>query len=315
MLALVWSCEGTNRPLQPKTSSVAAPTGAKATMVNANTVKVTWNSVDQATGYVIYYSSSPGVARGSASKKDVPSSVGAGEVSEQISGLSTGTYYLVVASKDSIGESANTSSEVSVILSAGVATHPGAKWTKNERGPVSAMYVGQESTGDDGTLLGSRSVNKGRLTFKVTVDTTGFREIQWLLFVKAEAGRSETNFQLMVVSANETRLIMQRFDDFTNCSPRSLMGNWGCEEQDHHGDVIFNDVSRVYSFDCSWDGSGSKIAACMVTASDGSIGTVIYQVGMGGAYGALTELDVGTFSISGYPQVPATVTDFRFSVL
>jgi hypothetical protein len=197
----------------------------------------------------------------------------------------------------------------------GVATHAGATWTKSSLGPVAAMDFDNGVAGDDGTLLGSRSVNKCRLTFKTTVNTTGFREIQWLLFLKAESGGAETNFQLMVVSANETRFIMQRFGDFSNCSPRGLNGGrWGCEEQDHHGDIVFNDPSRVYAFDCNWDGSASKQAACVVTSSDNKMSTT-YQVGMGGAYNSLLRLAVGTFSIDGYPDVPSTVTDFRFSVL
>lgn len=320
MVAVAWSCGGVSKSTSPKLSSVAAPTGAKVEMVNSNTIKVTWTAVDKATGYVIYYSTSSGVSRSSATKKDVASSATTGEVSDQLTDLTAGTYYVVVASKDAKGESSTTSSEVSVALTAstsGVPLHTGATWTKSERGPVAAMDFDNGVTGDDGTLLGSRSINKSKLTFKVTVDTTGFREIQWLLFVKAESGGAETNFQLMVVSANETRFILQRFGDFSDCSPRGLNGGrWGCEEQDHHGDVVFNDTSRVYNFDCNWDGTaGSKVATCLVTSSDGSIGTVTYQVGMGGGYNSLLRLAVGTFSIDGYPEVPSTVTDFRFSVM
>ena len=319
MVAFAWSCgSGGKVGTSIKTSSIAAPTGVKAEMVNATTMKVTWTAVTGATGYFIYHATSSGVSRTSATKTDVTPTVTTGEITFEISGLTAGTYYVVMASRDAKGESATLSTpEATVTLTeptSGVPLHIGATWTKSDIGPVAAMDFDNGVTGDDGTVLGSRSINKCKLTFKVTVNTTGFREIQWLLFVKAESGGAETNFQLMVVTANETRFIMQRFGDF-ECSPRGLNGGrWGCEEQDHHGDVVFNDPGRVYDFDCNWDGTGgSKVATCLVTSSDGSIGTVTYQVGMGGNYGTLLRLAVGTFSIDGYPEVPATVTNFRFS--
>lgn len=318
MVAFTWSCGSSGNVV--KISKISAPTGVTATAVNSTTMKVTWTAVSTATGYIVYYSTSAGVTRNSTTKHEMTSSVTTGEVSVEITGLSAGTYYVAVASKDANGESASISTpEATATLTestSGVALHTGATWTKSERGPVSVVWVDQETTGDNGEVIGSRSINKGRLTYKITGINLDYTEThRWSMWLLSDVGGSGTNFQFMAVTNDHTRLIMQRFNDFSACSPRGLAGGrWGCEEQDIHGDLAF-DPSQTYNWDCTWDGTAdSKLVTCNVTTADGSFSTV-YQVGMGGEYGPLTEMGIGTFSIDGYPMVDSIVTDFRFSVL
>jgi hypothetical protein len=328
MAVVAWSCGG-GFSAAPATSNIAAPTGVKAEAVNETTIKVTWIAVDKASGYIIYHSIFSGVANKSTAKLEVTSSATTGEVSGEITDLSAGTYYAVVVSKDANGESAVPSSEVSATLAApipvvapppavatqsGVATHEGARWTRSDAGPTPAIWLNQASAGDTGEALGNRSVNKGRLTFKITGIASNLREAhRWIIWFKSNIG-GESNFQLMVVTSQQTRLITQRFANFTDCRPRSLQGYWGCEEQDINGALAFQ-PDQTYLWDCSWDGTVSpKRVGCTVTTIGGTFSTA-YEIGMGGAYGSLTELAVGSFSLFGYPEVRSTVSDFRFSIM
>ncbi len=196
----------------------------------------------------------------------------------------------------------------------GVALHAGAKWTKSDKGPIPGIWLWQTSAGDNGEALGNRDVNKSRLTFKITGISSELGEAhRWIIWFKSDAG-GENNFQLMVVKSDQTRFIMQRFGDMTDCTPRGLFGYWGCEEQDIHGDLAF-EPGQTYLWDCYWDGTvDPKRVGCDVTTIGGTFSTK-YEVGMGGAYGTLTEMAVGTFENFGYEAVSSTVTDFRFSVL
>jgi hypothetical protein len=319
MVASAWSCGGgSSGTAGPTTSSIAAPTGVKAE-ATGTTLKVTWTAVDKAIGYVIYYATSSGVTNKSTTKLEVTSSATTGEVSGEVTGLSTGTYYAVVVSKDAKGESAVPSTEVSATLStptSGVALHAGAKWTKSDTGPTPWVGIRPETAADNGELLGNRDVHKGRVTFKITGIADDLHEKErWIIWLHTDIGGPGSNFQLMVVASWETRFIMQRFNDTTDCTAGGLSGGrWGCEEQDIHDDLTF-DPNQTYAWDCTWDDSvASKKARCTATTVGGTFSTV-YEVGMGGMYGPLLEADFGTFSIDGYPEVRSTVSDFRFSIM
>ena len=77
---------------------------------------------------------------------------------------------------------------------------------------------------------------------------------------------------------------------------------------------MFMDPNKTFQYECQWNMSDDYRVSCDVTATDGSFSTR-YESSMGGGYGGLKEFKVGTFRIYGYPSVPCTVSDFRFSVM
>lgn len=300
-VAVMTSCGKTESP--PSTPGGLTATGS------SSKIDLAWSSASGATSYKIYYNTTGGVTN-----KD--SSIAENSTSYSHTGLSIGqTYYYRVAAVNGGGES-GLSDETSASVSC-VSTHEGAVWTKSACGPDSAVFIDQGTAGDNGEALGDRSVNKGKLSFKVSniSDSIPFGE-HWNLWFLAHVanGGGESNFQMMVVDSFETRFIQQRFDDFTACSPRGLAGGrWGCEEQDIHGDM-YMDPSRTFQYECQWNQNDDYRVSCDVTATDGSFSTH-YEISMGGGYSSLKEFKVGSFSIYGYGGVDCLVSDFRFSVM
>lgn len=321
MLAVIaditMSCSGggSSAPA-PKVSSLTAPAKIAATTAPLKIV-VSWDAVAGATGYKVYYKTAPGVGTG-----DSNVTVLNGETAwNHTDGLAEGqTYYYRVATIGADGESslsAEISATVTNAINSGCApVHEGAAWTKSDCGPVDVMEVFQGTVGDDGSALGSRSMNKVRIQFKLTeanyTQVMSDSEVYFAWFHAAGYNRNEANWHLIAYSEVWSRLITQRFDDA--CPGNNVAGFANaCEDKYMHNDVVF-DSTKTFAYDCYWDYSGDQTVNCNVSVTDGSFQTTYSGVPMNGPYYELNEFRVGNFSIFGKDTLKARVSDFRFSV-
>lgn len=316
VIAVAFSCSGggSSAPT-PKASSLAAPAGVKTTTAPLKVV-VSWDPVAGATGYKVYYKNSAGV--GSA---DSNVTVNGETAWNHTDGLAEGqAYYYRVSTVGADGESsmsAEVSATVTNALNSGCApVHTGALWTKSDCGPKSDVIIGQGTAGDDGVALGSRPVNKARLTFTLSdVRANGSDvEVYFVWFCGGGcAPGSEANWHLINYSYDYVRLISQRFDGA--CPGNSVAGYGGaCEDTDWNTDMVM-DSSQSYKFDCTWDYEGSQDIECAMSKADGSVNYSTRRVPMHGSYNQLNDLWVGIISYGGKDVMPCTVTNYRFSVL
>ncbi len=189
--------------------------------------------------------------------------------------------------------------------------HAGASWSASLCGPANRIDVDQGTTGDDGSALGTRSIARGRASFKTAGIVNGdFQQGKdtFMVFLYGLTGGSEHNWHVSGWgdgAQTTTRLTAQRFST-GGCSPF-------CERSG--GNVGFNFVARteVFQWICGWE---SSQAWCDVYDGNGAQ-VKAYSVDTVGDIGILNFFSVGQDALHNpsYPSVPLTVYDLRFSVL
>ncbi|MDH4184622.1 MAG: hypothetical protein OEV92_10395 [Nitrospinota bacterium] len=185
-------------------------------------------------------------------------------------------------------------------------------WSYSHCEPTDTVHVDKGTVNANGEALGDRSVDKGRIMFKITgMSNYGIsaKETFGIFFNANGNGGGEVNWQWMSYHVGgddiQSRIIIQRFDG--TCSPKF------CEDSFITDELQFRDPSEVWAFDCLWDGSGGIISCDITKASDKT--TIHGENDPRGAYHSLRYIGVGANAFDGpYPGYNGTVSEFMLAI-
>jgi hypothetical protein len=180
-------------------------------------------------------------------------------------------------------------------------------WTYVDCGASSNKFIDQSTVGASGEALGSRSVQRGKITFSSTGThnwdiAVGTDTFSLLVHAQGHNGH-EVNWHWHSYNLGaviESRLTAQRFDG--TCSGF-------CEDTYITQALQYFSTEEVYDWDCSWDSGGT---ACTISRD----GNLIVQTATvpTGYYGALNYIGVGTGALRGpYPDGKFIISNLRVS--
>lgn len=252
------------------------------------------------------------------------------------------------SSSSSSGSSSTSTDTTTPVNSSCAPAHEGnVVWTYSECGPLvdgETVNINQGTLDDSGVQLGSRKVNKGRVTFTFT--KLDWSMIPWptddIVFMAFMAlGQDLSNGYGLNNEVNwhilgnrfaedgdiETRLVTQRFDGV--CIPESIRY---CEKKFNNFDAPKYDLTQSYKWDCAWDttvnsgmndwgqSGGDGLVSCAlynVTDANSPVLIETYRVPTSGSYEGLNGFTAGGNTSSSFfkPNMATTTTNFRFSII
>lgn len=305
-------------------SPPAPPTGLAAAGNNGGGIDLTWeaSSNGNVNRYYIHYNSS-----GSVTKNDPYIDIFGRETTSHTHGDldNETTYYYRIAAFDERGGGVEgeLSDEVSakpkvdtggggtyipVDSSCTTGAHAGASWSVSVCGPGNRLEVNQGTIGDDNSALGTRGIANGKVSFKtagiVNSDFTQGRD-HFLVMFMAITGGSEHNYHIGAWGQGAGvigQLTAQKFSG----------GALVSEIAGGYTNLDFTSREMSLQWNCTWGGGN---ASCVVTDGAGNVWRQ-FNVSTAGDFGILNYFAAGqrAYPSTGYPTVPITVWDMRFSV-
>lgn len=177
---------------------------------------------------------------------------------------------------------------------------------------IDTVHIDRDTVGAGGEPLGSKSMDRGMLSFQLTNMTNGKitdRETFGVFFNADGNSNREVNWQWMSYAvgggAIQSRLIIQRFDG-------SCPGF--CENAYITDDLQFESSTEVFNFSCGWDTQIGSVWCEITKEGDPSFNLRADNDTMG-PYNTLRYIGVGRNAFEGpYPGYDGTVSKVVLTV-
>lgn len=298
---------------------------------NDNAVTVTWTAVDGANSYIIYFSESSGVSpdnydgkvetEGEAVSARANAATAEGTLSHTITGLGASEYYFAMTSVDSGGVESEASDEHSVSMAC-IESHDSygtVAWSYMDCSTTHSFFINESTIGLNGEVLGTRAVNKGRVSFRMTnVDASEFTSHNTTLamFFAYGNGTNNANWHWntyynaggRVQSRFKSQRADERYGDGSRCP------HYKCEEKAVNDSVQWQN-NKTYLWRCGWDTTKNNNlgeAWCEIYEDGSSEYIARESVLTNGGYNSLVYFKTGG-DIYGH-HISVTVSDIRFTL-
>jgi len=185
-------------------------------------------------------------------------------------------------------------------------------WSYSFCEQTGTIRIDQYTKNISGEALGSRNVDRGMLSFRLTDMSNSAitdRETFGIIFMADGKSGGEVNWQWMSYAvgggAIQSRLIVQRFDG-------SCPGF--CENAYITDDLQFSNSGEVFEFKCGWDTTASQVWCEITNKADGSFHLRADNDTMG-PYNALRYIGLGRNAFEGpYPGYDGTVSNVQLTI-